>query len=319
MINNSIKIAAFGLFTVLSGNSFAQERHNLYPYADGVVFDNNGHDLATFIKSNKKETAYKSGKISEFSNNHWGYIEIGNARVPSIDIHPVPDGKKVDLSYSEYIDATLALFNTRDGVKATWWARQANNPVGPVFYKKTHDEGKLDADNVRYEELVSEMATKDFTVVDYNDSVYNTRDFDKLLKNYIVVDNSAVKDVNDYKGIIEFYNNFLTKFTYVEDPLLENKSFITCLTVNNTKYLGYFNVIHNKLSGHLQAADIQFENDKDTLVTHVFKKLTGKTIFVYGDDIFGMEKTLLKYAHLHPALKLIRRRTDTNDKFNKER
>ncbi|MCD6010907.1 MAG: hypothetical protein K0Q79_769 [Flavipsychrobacter sp.] len=319
MINKSIRLAALGLISICATTSYAQftrpVRHNLYPYADAVVYDNNGRDLAGFIKSNKRETGRNAEKISEFSNNKWGYIQISNARVPSINIRPTAEGKKVDLSYSEYIDATLALFNTKEGVQATWWARQANKPDGAFFSKKVDKTG-LDAQLVRYEELVSEMNTKDFTIVDYNDSVYNDKDYDKLLKNYIIVDNSAVKDVNDYKQLIEFFNNFLSKFTYVEDPLLENKSFITCVTVNKTKYLGYFNVIQNKLAGHLQVADLQYQRDIDSVVTNVFKKLKGKTVYVYGDDIFGMEKTLLKYAHLHPALTLIRRNTSTTDKFN---
>ena len=320
MIKNSLKIVALGLLGTGVNNAYAQftqtVRHNLYPYAEGVVYDNNGHDLTGFIKSNKKETERKSEKISEFSNGKWGYIQINNARVPSITINPGSKSRKVTLSYSEHIDATLALFNTGDGVKATWWARQANKPEGAFFSKRVDDGGKLNVPLVRYEELMSAMNTKDFTIVDYNDSVYNDKDYDKLLKNYIVVDNEAVKDFNDYKTLIPYFNNFHSKFTYVEDPLLENKSFVTCLTVNNTRYLGYFNVVQNKLAGHLQVADIQYERDIDTLITHVFSKLKGKTIYVYGDDIFGMEKALLKYGHNHPALKLVRRRTNTTDKFN---
>lgn len=319
MVNKSISVALFGLLGICS-NAVAQYtqpvRHNLYPYAEAVVFDNNGRDLAGFIKSNKQETATKAEKIADYSGNRWGYIQVANSRVPSITIHPVAEGKKVDLNYAEYIDATMALFNTKDGIKATWWARQANKPDGAFFSKRVDAEGKLAAPLVRYEELMSEMNTKDFTIVDYNDSVYNTKDYDKLLKNYIVVDNGAVQNFDDYKTLIPFFNNFLSKFTYVEDPLLENKSFITCATVNKTRYIASFNVVQNKLSGRMQVADLQYERDIDTLITHVFGKLTGKTIYVYGDDIFGMEKALLKYAHHHPALSLIRRNTTSAEKFN---
>lgn len=318
MINKSIRLATLGLIGICATTSYAQltrpVRHNLYPYSDAVVYDNNGRDLVGFIKSNKKETARNGEKISEFSNGKWGYMQVNNAPVPSINIHPTAEGKKVDLSYAESIDATMALFNTKDGVKATWWARQANKPEGAFFSKKV--DHALDVPLVRYEELMSEMNTKDFTIVDYNDSIYNDKDYDKLLKNYIIVDNSVVKDANDYKPLIEFFNKFLSRFTYVEDPLLESTSYITCVTVNKTKYLGYFNVIQNKLAGHLQVADLQYERDLDTVVTHVFKKLKGKTVYVYGDNIFGLEKALLKYGHLHPALTLVRRTTTGTDKFN---
>ncbi len=317
MINKTIKLAAFGIFSLVAGTTTAQVCHNLYPYSDGVVYDNNGHDLRGFISSNKKEVTYRAGKINHLSNGHWGYMQVNKSRVPSINIHPTPSGKKVDLSFSEYIDATLALFDTKDGVKATWWARQCNNKQGPLFYKNVEAPGKIDADIVRYEDFKSEYATKDFTIVEFNDSGYNQRDYDQLLKNYIIMENGTVKNESDYKNIIQFYDNFLTKFTYLEDPLLEKKSFITCFKSNDTKYLAYFNIVNGKLAGNLQLADLQFAKDRDTLVANVMSKLTGKEVYVYGDEIFGMEKTLLNYGHTHPALKMIRRRTTDNEKFNK--
>ncbi len=318
MIRNILKTTAFGLFSIGTFASNAQVCHNLYPYVDGVVYDNNGHDLAGFIKNNKKDAAFKAAKVDEFSSGHWGYIQVNNARVPSVNIHTTAPGKKVDLNFSEYINATLALYNTKDGIKATWWARQCNNPHGPMFYKKTENSGDLGADVTRYENLKSAYATKDFTIVEFNDSTYNHRDYDQLLRNYIIIENGAVQNVNDYHDIIEFYTKFLSKFTYIEDPLLEKKSFITCFTVNRTKYFGYFNVVNAKLAGNLQVADIQYENDKDTLVANTMKLLKGNEIYVYGDDIFGMEKTFLKYAHNHPALKMIRRKPADAGNFNKE-
>jgi hypothetical protein len=316
MTTKTIKIAAIGFMSIISSHSFSQIAHNLYPYAEAVVSDNNGRDLVGFVKSNKAEFIAKSAKVNEFSQNKWGYIQVTNSRVPSINIHPTAENKKVDLNYSEMINATVALFGSKDAIKATWWARQANNPEGPVFYKKVKTDVKIDAELVRYEELSSEMYTKDFTIVDYNDSVYNDRDYTKLLKNYVIIDNSVIRDNNDYKGIIDFFNNFLSKFTYTDDPLLEGKSFITCLTIGKTNYIGYFNIINHKLGGHLQIADIKYETDKDLLVNGLIKKLTGKTIYVYGDNIFGLEKTFLKYGHTHPALKLIRRETNSTEKFN---
>jgi hypothetical protein len=314
---NTLKISALLLAFVVGSNLFAQVGRYLYPYAEGVVYDNNGHDLTGFAKSNKKETAYKGGKIDEFSGGSWGYLQVTNARVPSINVLPGKD-KKAIYSYSDYIDATVALFSTKDGIKGTWWARQCNNPQGPLFYKKVDDEGNLDIPNVRYTDFTREMETKKFTIVEYNDTIYNQRDYDQLLKNYIIIENGLIKDVNDYRTIIDFYNNFLTRFTYVDDPLLENKSFVTFFTAGNNKYVGFFNIVKGKLGGHLQRADIQFEQDKDPFVAYVMKKLTGKVIYIYGDDIFGLEKTFLKYKHSHHDLTFFRRKTDATEKFNKE-
>jgi hypothetical protein len=317
MMHKTLKISAL-LFLFATGSN-AQVCHNLYPYAEGVVFDNNGHDLAAFIKTNSRDVAFKSGKIKEFSDNKWGYLQVNNAKVPSINIHPSLESHRADLNHSEYINATLALFNTTEGVKATWWARQCNNPTGPLFYKKTDDNGKLTVDNVRYSALSKEMDLKTFTLVEYNDTTYNAGDYSLILKNHILLENLAVKDANDYKTIIDFYNNFLTKFTYLEDPLLGNKSFITFFTSGKTRYLGYFNIVNGKLAGHLEVADIRFEKDRETIVANTFRKLTGKVIYIYGDDLFGLEKTMLKYGQDHPSLKLIRRNTNTTEKFNKEK
>jgi hypothetical protein len=313
---NIIKKSAILLLSAITCNSFAQVCHNLYPYAAGAVYDNNGHDLYGFLKRNKADALYKSGKINELSGGTWGYVQIKNARVPSINVIPGKD-KRVTLSYSEFIDATLAIYKTSDGPKATWWARQCNNPTGPLFWKKVDDEGKLDVSPVRYTELSRDMDLKKFTVVEYNDSVYNQRDYDQLLKNYILVERDIVKDANDYKGIIEYYNNFLGKFSYTDDPVLMDKSFITFLSGNGARYIGYFNIVNGKLAGHLELADIQYESDKEVLVNRIAKKLTGKTIYVYGDDIFGLEKTFLKYKHSHHDIQIIRRTTDANETFNK--
>jgi len=322
MLLKTFKISAILLLSLIVTQTYAQICHNLYPYAEGVVYDNNGHDLAAFIKSNKSEVASKSGKIKEFSQGRWGYVQIKNARVPSLNSRPDRDlNKDVNFDYSGYIDATLALCNMKDAqqeddIKATWWARQCNNPEGPLVYTPTDDEDKLQVENIPYNYLLKEMETKQFTIVEYNSETYNQRDYDQLFKNYILIENGAIKDINDYKMMIEFYNNFLSKFTYVEDPLLENKSFITFFTGSKTKYVGYFNIVNNKLAGHIEPVKIEYERDRDTLVNNTFKKLTGSVVYVYGDDIFGLEKTILKYGHTHD-IKLIRRNTDTTEKFNK--
>ncbi len=318
MTIKTIKTAALLLLTAASGNSIAQTCHNLYPYADGVVYDNNGHDLNAFIKSNKDDAKHKGEMVKEYSNGTWGYLQIKNTKVPSLNTSPDPDlNKKVNLNYSEYIDATLALCNTIDGLKATWWSRQCNNPLGPLVYTKTDDKGKLDIENIKYTYIIKELETKHFTIVEYSGDGYNERDYEQLLKNYLLVENGTLKNGVDYKTMIEFYDNFLTKFTYVEDPLLENKSFITFFSGNKTKYVGYFNIVNHKLAGHVEAVDLQFEKDKDALVNNTFKKLTGNVVYVYGDDIYGLEKTMLKYGHTH-NLKLNRRNTTTTEKFNEK-
>jgi len=317
MINKN-KIAALSLISLLAGNTYAQVCHNLYPYAQGVVSDNNGHDLDGFIKSNSKDVLAKAPKIKEYSDGAWGYLQVKNARVPTVDIHRVDDKyERVHLNYAESIDATLALCDTKDGLKATWWARQCNNPNGPLFQKRTDDDGKMDVSVIRYHDIMTDLDAKKFTIVEYNSQTYNRLDYDELLKNYFTLENGIIKDATEYRTIIEFYNNFLSKFTYVEDPLLEDKSFVTLFSTGNHKFIGYFNIANSKLSGHLEPVDIQFESDKDTVTHNIFKHLTGKKIFVYGDEDFGLEKTILRYAYAH-KLKTIRRNTATTDKFNKE-
>lgn len=303
------------MLAAVTNNSQAQVCHNLYPYAEGVVMDNNGHDLAGFIKKSRRDAEYKTGKIEEFSGGEWGYLQITNSRVPSINVIAGKE-KRVVLNYAEYINATLAIGKSKDGLRATWWTRQCNNPQGPLFWKNTGEEGKLGMESARYTDVTKALETKKFTLVEYNDTVYNRRDYDQLLSNYITAENGMVKDLGDYKTIILFYNQFLTKFTSTDDPLVENKSFVTFVAGEKTKYFAYFNVENGKLSGHLEIADLQYEADRDALVNKTFKKLKGKTIYVYGDDIFGLEKTILKYAHAHHDIKVVRRKTDTNDKFN---
>lgn len=316
---NQIKVAAFGLLSLWAGNTYAQECHNIYPYVQGVVSDNNGYDLYGFIKTNAKDVKAKAPRIKEYSGDTWGYLQIKGAKVPSVDINRVDDKwEKNHLSFDQYINATLALCDTKDGMKATWWTRQCNNPKGPLFNMRTDEDAKAEVPIVRYTDITKELASKKFTLVEYNNNNYNRRDYDQLVKNYITVENKVIKEAEEYKTIIEFYNTFLSKFTYVEDPLLEDKSFVTFFSTGKNKFVGYFNIENSKLSGHLEALDIQFERDRDTVVNHIFKKLEHKIVFVYGDDIFGLEKTLLNYGFVH-KIKMIRRKTTTDKKFNSEK
>ena len=314
---NKIKIAAFGLLSLWAGNIRAQECHNIYPYVQGVVSDNNGYDMMGFIKSGAKDVKAKAPKIKEFSGDTWGYLQIRGVKVPSVDIKRVDDKyEKNHLSYSQFINATLALCDTKDGMKATWWTRQCNNPRGPLFNMATDDDGKGDVPIVRYLDITKELMSKKFTLVEYNNENYNRRDYDQLVKNYITLEKGVVKEMEEYKTIIDFYNNFLSKFTYVEDPLIEDKSFVTFINTSKNKFVGYFNIENGKLSGHLMPYVLTFESDKDTLVKHIFNKLEHKTVFVFGDDVSGMEKTLLNYGYVN-HIKMIRRKTTTEKKFNK--
>ena len=295
----------------LTTTSLAQVCHNLYPYAEGVVYDNNGHDLKAFIVSNKKDVLYRGSKINEFSNNTWGYLQISNAKVPSLD----NDG---NMNFSEYINATLALYKTRDGAEATWWARQCSSPKGPFVYEKVDPQDRLDMPLVKYRDVMHDLEVKPFSIVEYYSDVYDQYDYDALLKNYLLVKDGTVKDVNDYKSIIAFYDAFLKKFTYVEDPLLENKSFITFLTANGNKYIGYFNIANSKLAGHLEAVHIDYEKDKDELLNSILSKLDGHVIYVYGDNLFGLDRSILNYSRTHD-IKFIQRNTETKKVFNDEK
>jgi hypothetical protein len=316
---NKIKVAAFGLFSLWAGNSYAQECHNVYPYVQGIVSDNNGYDLNGFIKNNTKDVMAKAPKIKEYSGDTWGYLQIRGVKVPSVDINRVDDKyEKNHLSYSQIINATLALCDTKNGIKATWWTRQCNNPIGPVFNMRTEEDSKGEVPIVKYTDITKELTEKKFTLIEYNNTNYNRRDYDQFVKNYITVEKGVIKEAEEYKTIIDFFNNFLTKFTYVEDPLLEDKSFLTFFSTDKNKFIGWFNIENSKLSGHIEPVDLQFERDRDTVVNHVFKKLKHKTVFVYGDEVFGMEKTLLNYGYDH-HIKMIRRKTATEKKFNSEK
>ena len=180
-MQKTVKISAL-LLMLASGTAYAQVCHNLYPYSAGVVGDNNGRDLEGFIKRNKKDAGQRGAAIDEASGGTWGYVQVSNSRVPSQSVQTVGKERKVMLNFSEHIDATVAMYYTKEGVKATWWARQCNNPTGPLFWKKTDNDSKLDAPNGRYTELTREMDLKKFVVVEYNDSTYNQRDYDQIVK-----------------------------------------------------------------------------------------------------------------------------------------
>jgi len=300
------------LLSVVSSSVFAQPIHyNRLPSIEAATYDNNGNDLRGFIKTNKNELNLRGSAVNDYSANHWGYMQIKTVKVPGED-------KKGNLNYYQTFDVTLGLYKTTNGAKGTWWAREYNSANAPMLYYKTNEAGRLDMENVKYTDITRELEGKTFTIVEYYDSSLNTKDLDMLLKNTLYIKSGSVKNVEDYKTIIDFYNTFLSKFTTLNDPMLEDKSFITFVRTANARYIGYFNVLNGKLTGRLELLDLQFEAEKPKFVNAMLKNITGKEIYVYGDKTFGMEKTLNKRAEVN-NLKLYRKYTTMTGKFNEDK
>jgi hypothetical protein len=312
MTFNTIKVSALLLLCLPACVSVGQVVvHNQFPCAECAVFDNNGNDLRGFINSNKKELYGRGSKVNEYSNNTWGYVQVKNAKVPSMD-------KKGNLNYYESIDVTLALYKTADGAKATWLARQCNEPKGPMVYLKTADDGKLDIENVKYTQVTHDLETKKCAIVECYDETCNDRDFDALLTNYIAMKSGTIRDLSAYKPIMEFYDNFFSKFTSLTDPVLAPKSFIVFFTANGVKYIGFMNGVNSRLSGKLDVLSVQYEKDRAPLAASIFKQLKGNQVYIYGDDTFGMDLEIQKYAREN-RIKLRYRKTTTAKKFNEDK
>ena len=317
-LKNKVAVFAVVMSGMLHSDSIAQVCHNLYPSPEMATYDNGGHDLRGFIITNKKDFLVKGAKVNEYSKNTWGYLQIKNARVPSVDNNKSKDNpNNHQLNYSEYIDVTLAMYKTKDGAQSTWWARQCNSPKGPLVDIAVDSRGLLDMDYVRYGNILSDLVTKKFTIVEYSGDTFNRKDYDDLIKNYLLIENGTILDLSDYGAVIDYYNNFASKFSDIEDPLLEYKSFITFFETPRARYVGYFNVVNNKLAGRLEVVDIKYDRDKDAFVAQAFKKVTGSVIYVYGDEAFGMDKVIITYAREH-NVKVVRRKTTTNKEFNKD-
>jgi hypothetical protein len=206
---------------------------------------------------------------------------------------------------------------TKDAAQATWWARECNLDNGPLVQIKVAEAAKVEMDQQRYEKVMGSLSSKKITLAEYLDT-FNMRDYDNLLKNHILAKCGDIKN-GDFKNVVDFYNGFLNKFSYIDDPVLSKMSFITFFTgASGTQYIGYFNHVNSKLSGRLEALDIQYERDRDSVVKRTFRRLTGKTVYVYGDDSFGMDKTIITYAK-NNDLKLRRRTPAAAAKFNDER
>jgi hypothetical protein len=325
MLNKSLStfgITAFLLASATASNTFAQQMpdepmncKNQYPCAECAVFDNNGNDLKSFIARDKNDAATRGNKVIEYSGDNWGYLMVKTGAVPSVS-SKWP--KKGELNFTQSIRATYVMNKTKDGNRATWWARECSLPNGPMVDIKVEDEGAVELPTVRYPRIMSDLESKRFTLVEYEDSMFNARDYNVLLKNHILVAAGAISDYADYKSIIEFHDNFLSKFSSVSDPVLSTKSFITFVKgQSGTRYIAYFDQIHDELSGKLMVADIQYEKDKDVLIDMIFRKLRGKTVFIYGDDTYGMDKNIITYARTN-NIKLKRRLTNMTRRFNEE-
>jgi hypothetical protein len=305
------KLIAILLLSVAVQNSIAQVWHeNKFPSQEAATFDNNGNDLRGFINKYKTDFQAKGDVVNDASHNSWGYFAIKNVKVPGTD-------KKGNLNYYESFDVTLGMYKTRDGGKATWWGRQHNSPKGAMVYFKAGDPSMLAMDNVKYADVINELNTKKFTIVEYADTMYSRNDFDLLLKNCIFLKNGTIKEVSQYKTMVDFYNGFLDKFTAVNDAVVDDKSFITFFKAGNNKYAGYFNIVNGKLSGKVELIDAPFERDRIAFVDGLFKNLTGSTIYVYGDDAFEMDRIIRKRAE-KANLKLEMRKTTATRKFNQD-
>jgi hypothetical protein len=279
------------------------------------VYDNNGNDLAGFVINYRKQLNSTGAKVIDFSGDQWGYLLVRTAHVPSVSTNWETKG---DLNHAAYIRTTLAMEKTKDDAVATWWARECNLDNGAVVQINVKNAGKdkVDMDQARYTKVMGGLTPKKFTLVEYLDT-FNMRDYDNMLKSHIVTKCGTIA-LDDYKTVVDFYNSFLGKFSYVDDPVITKMSFVTFFAGAKNQYIGYFNVVNSKLSGTIEALDIQYERDRDSVVKNTFKKLSGKTIYIYGDDSFGLDKTLIKYAKKND-LKLRRRKTTVTTKFNDER
>ncbi len=312
---NVIKIASIVLAGLVSNHVSAQKVcKNQFPCGDCALADNNGNDLAGFTKNYTRQLNLNGSKVLESSGDQWGYLLVRTAKVPSVSNEWATRG---NLNHAAYIRTTLAMNKTKDGGIATWWARECNLDNGPLVQVKGNDGGKIEMEQKRYDKVMSGLGSKKITLIEYLDT-FNMRDYDYLLKSHIVAKCGDIKQ-EDFKTVVDFYNNFLGKFSYVDDPVLAKNSFITFFSgPSNTRYIGYFNVVNSKLSGHVKALDIQYERDRDSVVSRTFRQLNTKTIYIYGDDSFDMDKIIIRYAKDND-LKLRRRKTSVSTKFNDER
>jgi len=304
------KLYAFLILGSIAASASAQVITNKFISPECATWNNNGTDLRGFITSNKSDLYAKGGKILDYSNSNWGYVQVKNAKVPSQD-------KKGELNYYQSFDATLLLQKTKDGGRATWWSRQYNMSNQPIVYLKVGADKDLGLENVKYTDITRELETKVMTVIEQFTEVANPRDFEVMFKNCLFVRSGVIKSETDLRPMYSFYNKFLGKFQSFSDPMLENKSFVTFWTGGDNKYIGYFNVVNGKLSGRLEIVDGSYEKDQAKLINDIFKDLTGSTVCIYGDNTFGLDRFITKKADAK-NLKLVYKTPSDSRLFNEE-
>lgn len=281
------------------------------------MHDNNGNDLAGLTRNYKKQFNAAGDMVINASNDEWGYMLVRTANVPSVSSRWETKG---DLNYTTPIRTTLAMVKSKESNAATWWARECNMDNGPIVQIRTKSQGneEVELPQQRHERVFHGLEAKKMTLIEYLDT-FNMRDYDYLIRKNHIVSKLGAINTEDYKTIVGYFNNFLGKFSYTDDPLITRMSFITFCTGNSgDKYMAYFNVENDKLSGTLERLNIQYESDRDSLVKHTFAKLTTRTIYIYGDDSYDLDKTMIKYAKDN-EYKLRRRKTNVTTKFNDER
>ncbi len=314
---NAVKIAALLLAGATTTQLDAQTRtcKNQYPCNYCAVYDNNGNDLAGFVHNYTKQLNINGAKVSEASNGDWGYLLVRTVQVPSVSTKWVTEGK---LNHTNYIRTTLAMNKGKDGNTATWWARECNTDNGPLVQIKVEEGAeKVEMDQKQYEKVMNGLLNRKWVLVEYLDT-FNTRDYDYMLKSHIASKCGTIHQ-DDFKSFVDFYNGFMGKFSYLDDAVLTKMSFVTFFAGGEGRhYVGYFNVVNSKLSGQVEPLHIEYERDRDTVVKHTFNRLSGKTVYIYGDDSFGLDKKLIQYAKAND-LKLRRRKTNVSTRFNDER
>ncbi len=314
---NVVSVAAMLLAGTASDTAIAQTMEvckNQYPCGRCAVYDNNGNDLAGFTRDHKLELMTTGGKVDKLSGSEWGYLLMRTVEVPSVSNRWDTKGA---LNHTASIRAALVMHKTMTGAEATWWARECNRDRGPIVQLRVKNVPEMTFPEERHQQVMSNLLSKKFTLVEYIDT-FNARDFDFMLKSYMAV-KAGVIEKSDYGDLINYYNGFLSKFSYIDDPVLSKMSFVTFFEGGSkTRYVGYFNIVNSKLSGRLERVNIEYARDRDFVVDKTFSELTGTTVYVYGDDSFGLDKTIIKYGK-DEDLKLRRRTTSVTTKFNDER
>ncbi len=315
-----IRAAALYLALVSGTAATAQDRmpcKNQYPCGDCAVHDNNGNDLAGFVKNYTKQLQNSGGVVIKASGDKWGYMLLRTVSVPSVSSKWATEG---NLNYSFYIRTTLAMVKSEEQSVATWWARECDRENGPMVQTKTKASGNKEVGLPleRYGNVFDGLLEKNITLVEYLDT-FNMRDMNYLIKkNHIVTKCGAIQQ-EDYKGLVAYFNTFFSKFSYTDDPVLSKMAFITFFTgESGSRYIAHFNYENDKLSGWLKPLNLQYERDKDSAVARTFRELKARTVYIYGDDSYGMDKTIIQYAKDNDY-KLRRRNTNVTTKFNDER